>query len=224
MNLEPARYRLRRIFTRPLSVVMNAARSLAEQADFLDLVDEGVVSVGRGSQVCPRVYVYRDPGGAVRGGHVHIGSFCSIGPKVEIFTGGNHRTDWVSTYQFRIQQDLPGAWLDGAPATKGDVTIGNDVWIGMGATILSGVTIGDGAVVAARAVVSRKVRPYAVVAGNPAREVRRRFTDDQVDRLQRIGWWNWQWTRIQEELPYLCSENIDDFLARWESSVDGQHR
>jgi hypothetical protein len=89
MKLEPERFRVRRIFSHPLSVIMTAARSLAEQADFLDLVDEGVVSVGRGSQVCPRVYVYRDPEGTVRGGHVQIGSFCSIGPEVEIFTGGN---------------------------------------------------------------------------------------------------------------------------------------
>ena len=85
----------------------------------------------------------------------------------------------------------------------GDVTLGNDVWIGSGATILSGVTIGDGAVVAAKAVVTRDVRPYSVVAGNPAREVKRRFDEATSERVRAMAWWDWPEDRLRREHPVL---------------------
>jgi acetyltransferase-like isoleucine patch superfamily enzyme len=72
---------------------------------------------------------------------------------------------------------MSGAFQDGHPTTKGDIVIGNDVWIGRGATVLSGVHVANGAVIGAKAVVTQDVRPFAIVVGNPAREVRRRFTD-----------------------------------------------
>src|SRR4051794_6927197 len=81
---------------------------------------------------------------------VSVGAYCSIAPDVEFMIGGNHRVDWVTTFPFRARHGLPGAYEDGAEATKGAVVVGNDVWIGRGAAIMSGVTIGDGAVVGAR--------------------------------------------------------------------------
>ena len=183
---------------------------------FLGLVDQGSVSVGAHSYGAPRVYMSRNPGVGLKGrGSVRIGSFCSIASGVEILTGGNHRTDWVSTFPLNVVFGTDAAWTDGHPTSKGDVNIGNDVWIGFGAKILSGVTIGDGAVVGAASLVSRDVRPYAIVAGNPAREVRRRFSDEHVEELLRIQWWNWPADVIAERIPLLSSDRIDDFLKLW---------
>lgn len=145
---------------------------------------------------------------------VRVGAFVSIAIDVVIGDGGNHRMDWVSTFPFRVAFDLPGAYQDGHPSSKGDVEVGNDVWIGRGARILSGVTIGDGAVVAGYSVVTKDVRPYAIVAGNPAREVRRRFTDAQVAALLRIAWWRWPIESILAAVPQLCSGGVDDFIAQ----------
>jgi len=92
--------------------------------------------------------------------------------------------------------------------------VGSDVWVGHGACILSGIRIGDGAVIGAQAVVSRSVEPYAVVAGNPARQVRLRFSERQVAALLRIRWWDWPYDRIVAELPWLLSPEIDAFIAR----------
>jgi len=77
-----------------------------------------------------------------------IGKFCSIANEVTFILGGNHRTDWVTTYPFpAFSRYFPQALgLVGHPTSKGDLVIGNDVWIGRSAIILSGITIGDGAV------------------------------------------------------------------------------
>jgi hypothetical protein len=109
--------------------------------------------------------------------------------------------------------DLPGAFEDGMPASRGPIIIGNDVWIGRNAMILSGVTVGNGAVVGAEAVVTRDVRPYAVVAGNPAREVRRRFTDEQVDALQELRWWDWPDSGIRDVVHLLNGAPVDELIA-----------
>ena len=97
-----------------------------------------------------------------------IGRYGSIADKVEILLGGNHRTDWGTTYPFSAFRELwPGApRSDEYHTSRGDVTIGHDVWLGSGAIILSGVTIGHGAVVAAHAIVTKDVPAYAIVGGN----------------------------------------------------------
>jgi acetyltransferase-like isoleucine patch superfamily enzyme len=143
---------------------------------------------------------------------VHIGDYCSISGDVEILPGGDHNTHWVSTFPFRIVFGLPGALEDGMPSSRGPVRIGNDVWIGRAAMILPGVTIGDGAVVGARAVVTRDVRPYAVVVGNPAVEVKRRFDDATVDRLLEIKWWEWPESLVRSAVPLLSSSDLSSFL------------
>ncbi|WP_286364297.1 methyltransferase domain-containing protein [Azospirillum sp. B4] len=143
-----------------------------------------------------------------------IGRYCSIADGVTIFLGGNHRPDWVTTYPFNSLQGWDtAAGLDGHPATRGDVTIGNDVWLGDGCVILSGVTIGDGAVVGARAMVTRDVPPYAVVAGNPARVINTRFDPPIVAQLLRVAWWNWPDETVYRLVPRLMSGDIPGFLA-----------
>ena len=95
----------------------------------------------------------------------------------------------------------------------GRIGIGSDVWIGRGATIRAGVRIGDGAVVGTRAVVVQDVRPYAIVAGDPARELRRRFSDEQVAALLEVRWWDWPPERVRSLAGLLCAGDVDGFLA-----------
>jgi len=174
-----------------------------------DQVATGVVTIGRQSYGTPRIHAHRGDKTCVS-----IGAFVSIADEVEIFVGGKHRTDWVSTYPFRIRWGLAGAGSDGHPASRGDVRIGNDVWIARGAKILSGVRVGNGAVVGAFSVVTRDVPAYAVVAGVPAREIRRRFPPEQIVALESIAWWDWPLDRIGEEVSRLSSDGIDDFIDR----------
>lgn len=121
-----------------------------------------------------------------------IGKFCSIAPETRfIMGGGNHRMDG-STYPFNI---FGHGWEIHAPSLeqlplKGDTVVGNDVWIGRRATIMPGVTIGDGAIIGAEAVVVRDVEPYTNVGGNPAREIRRRFSPETIAELLEIRWWD----------------------------------
>jgi chloramphenicol O-acetyltransferase type B len=140
-----------------------------------------------------------------------VGAFCSIATGVQVFLRGDHRGDWVTTFPFSVL--WPSATrFKGHPATKGDVVIGNDVWIGTEALILSGVTIGDGAIVGARAVVTKDVAPYSIVVGNPAREVRKRFNDDTIERLLSVRWWDWSDSMIEEFIPLLLSADVAAFL------------
>jgi len=172
-----------------------------------DEIAAGFLSMGEHSYGCPQII--RFPGDRRQ---VRIGKFCSIAPGVKIFVGGNHNTQWVSTYPFRLMFDLPGKLRDGHPASKGDVVIGSDVWLGYGATIFSGVQIGHGAVIAGQAVVTHDVPPYYIAAGNPARLVRPRFEAAQIQALLQIAWWDWPLERILGEVDGLSQGNIDAFI------------
>ncbi len=143
-----------------------------------------------------------------------IGRFCSLSDKVTIILGGNHRSDWATTYPFpAFKETWPeAAAIAGHPASKGDITIGNDVWIGYGTTILSGITIGNGAVIGAQAVISSDVPAYAVMIGNPAQEIKKRFDDATIERLLQLAWWDWPEEKIRANLPVLCSNRIQQLL------------
>ncbi|MDT8421804.1 MAG: CatB-related O-acetyltransferase [Desulfuromonadales bacterium] len=143
-----------------------------------------------------------------------IGKYCSIASGVVILLGGNHRTDWVTTYPFPALgiRWTEAATIEGHPQSRGDVVIGNDVWLGTDAMILSGVRIGDGAVVAARSVVTRDVPPYGIVAGNPAKLVRTRFDNVRVQALLALRWWDWPDDEVARHLTLLCSPDIDRLL------------
>ena len=161
-------------------------------------------------------YTYGRPGlyYANSGATYHSGNFCSIGDNVTIYLGGNHRSDWVTTYPFgHIFRDTFNTFNGiGHPSTKGDVIIGNDVWIGNNVTIMSGITIGDGAVIANSSHVVKNVEAYSIVGGNPATHIRYRFTKEQIEALLKIQWWNWEDAKINRYVPLLCSGNIDEFI------------
>lgn len=144
---------------------------------------------------------------------VSIGKFCSIAKNVRIITGGIHPTDWISTYPFRNQFNLPGKNRDGMPKTNGDIIVGHDVWIGTGVTILSGVKIGNGAVVATGAVVTKDIPAYAIVGGVPAKVIKYRFTPNQIKDLEMINWYDWHIEKIKDNIHLLSSNSIEEFIS-----------
>ncbi|CQR44685.1 MAG: CatB-related O-acetyltransferase [Thiomonas arsenitoxydans] len=158
------------------------------------------------------------------GAALKIGAFCSLASKVTIFLGGNHRTDWITTYPFGhiFQDELGCRNILGHPSTKGDVIIGNDVWIGSGATIMSGLNIGDGAVLSANACVVKDVPPYHIVGGNPAKSVKQRFDDEIIELLLRLKWWDLPLSNIKNICEKLCSKPDKDLLLDLISSHRSQ--
>lgn len=153
------------------------------------------------------------------GAKLVIGRYGSIADGVEIFLGGNHRLDFVTTYPFGALTELwpEAAGIGGHHVSNGDVTIGHDVWLGSGCVILSGVTIGHGAAVAARAVVTKDVPPYAVVGGNPAKLIRMRFEERIVERLLASRWWDLPRQRIAALVPLLQGADVEAFLRAVEA-------
>lgn len=136
-----------------------------------------------------------------------VGNYCSISGGVKILLGGNHRADWVTTYPFSVFRESAKD-IKGHPVSRGDVVIGHDVWIGIDATILSGVNIGNGAIIGASAIVTRDVPAYSVVAGNPAKVIKQRFSEEDITILQSLKWWHWNDTKLDAAMPYLLSGNI----------------
>ena len=137
-----------------------------------------------------------------------IGKYCSIGSGAIFIMAGNqgHRTDWVSTFPFFYQANIFKESKN--PYEKaGDTIIGNDVWIGSEAMIMSGVTIGSGAIISARAVVSKDVPSYAIVGGNPAQIIKYRFSEEKIEKLLNLKWWDWNEEKIKGNMEFLCSTN-----------------
>ncbi len=146
--------------------------------------------------------------------HLKIGKFCQIAQGVQFITAtANHPMDGISTYPFAIFDPLRFVdYRSSLPSGK-DTIIGNDCWIGREAMILPGASLGNGVIVGARAVVSGSVPDYAIVAGNPAKIIRMRFSDEQIIELNRICWWDWNIEKIEAAIETIESADIAKLSA-----------
>ena len=140
-----------------------------------------------------------------------IGKFCQIATGVEfVMNDANHQMNSLSTFPFYTLE----GWDMDAPAAedkpfKGNTVIGNDVWIGQNAVILPGVNIGDGAIIGANSVVGSNVEPYTIVAGNPAKMIRKRFDDELINLMLRFKWWNKSIDEINGLIPILTCSDLE---------------
>lgn len=127
--------------------------------------------------------------------------------------GANHLTNSLTTYPFAI---FGNGWENAMERKsypqKGNINIGNDVWIGYNATIMAGVTIGDGAIIATNSTVIKDVAPYSIVGGNPAKEIKKRFSDEIIIKLLKLKWWNWDIKEITENIQNLTDDNITKLI------------
>ena len=140
-----------------------------------------------------------------------IGKFCQIAAGVEfIMNGANHQMNALSTFPFYTLEgwDMEPPALVDMPL-KGDTVIGNDDWIGQNAAILPGIHIGDGAIIGANSVVGSNVEPYSIVAGNPAKELRKRFDGELIELLLRFRWWDKSIGEIDSLIPILTCSDIE---------------
>lgn len=140
-----------------------------------------------------------------------IGKFCAIATHVKfIMNGANHKLDGISTYPFPI---FGHGWeaamndLMNLPS-KGDIIIGNDVWIGYDSLIMPGVKIGDGAIIAARSVVVKDIPPYTIAGGNPAVPIKQRFSNEEIEILLSICWWDWEIEKITRNINVIMNGDI----------------
>ena len=144
-----------------------------------------------------------------------IGKFCQIAAGVEfVMNGANHQMNAVSTFPFYTLEgwDMEPPSPSDLPL-KGDTVIGNDVWIGQNAVILPGVHIGDGTIIGANSVVGSDIEPYTIVAGNPAKELRKRFDDELIDLLLKLKWWDKSIDEINDMIPILTCSELDKVKA-----------
>ena len=179
---------------------------------------KGKVFVGRRCSGNPHIY------SNMRSDRVEIGNYCSIGPDVIIIPAQGHipakEYEQLHVSTFPLAALRRDGWKDnyGLPQKKGDfVKIGNDVWIGARAIILPSVVIGDGAIVGAGSVVTHDVPPYSVVAGGPAKILRYRYDEKQIQSLLRIAWWNWDEAKILDNLDFFYGD-VNNFIKRFEKN------
>ena len=144
-----------------------------------------------------------------------IGKFCAIAKDTKfIMNGALHKMSGLSTFPFSI---LGNGWEKVIPKQgdlpyKGDTVVGNDVWLGYDCLIMPGVKIGDGAIIGSKAVVTRDVESYTIVGGNPAKPIRKRFSDEIIAELQKIQWWNWDAEKITKNLENIVGGDIKKLI------------
>lgn len=149
-----------------------------------------------------------------------IGKYCSIATGVKFMLGGTqgHNYNWIAAYPLdHFEEDFDG-YISVPPKAqkrKGDTIIGNDVWLGAESLIMPGIHISDGAVIASRAVVAKNVGPYEIWGGNPAKFIKKRFSDAEIDKLVKIKWWDWDVEAIKRNLRLLRSSQIEQLWHKY---------
>lgn len=140
-----------------------------------------------------------------------IGKFCSIANGVQFMLAGTqgHNYNWIASHPLVGFDDA----FYPAHQWKGNTVIGNDVWLGAETMVMPGVHIGDGAVIATRSLVHKNIGPYEVWGGNPAKLIKKRFSDEDIEKLLQIQWWNWDEATLKQNLTLLRSSNVE---ALWQ--------
>lgn len=174
--------------------------------------DNPDIEIGEFTYGIPDIFVY-DVGVKVK-----IGKYCSIAKDVKILLGGSHPIDTASQFPFYKRKDIFTNASNVKIDKSSDILIGNDVWLGRGAIVLAGVTIGDGAIIGAGAVVSKNIPPYSVAVGCPIKIVRKRMTDEQIEKMLQLKWWNLNPTDINKLIPLMS--NVNYFISEC-SKING---
>ena len=162
-----------------------------------------------------------EPVGGKTVGNVHIGKYCSIAGEVKIFMDKDHNTEVISTYPFGhsrlpFSKKITKPFLPDTPhfvVGYRRTVIGNDVWLGFGATIFRGVHIGDGACIGAFSVITKDIPPYSIAVGY-SRIVRKRFSQEDIDFLMKLKWWDLPDEVVAEIAPFLRLASTD-MLRKW---------
>lgn len=149
-----------------------------------------------------------------------IGKFCSFGQGITIAFWGSHQLGEVTTYPFAFLHGRGWPPVHSIPVDPEDVIIGSDVWIGHNAVIMQGAEICDGAVVGANSIVGGYVDPYSVVVGNPAKEIKTRFSHEEIIMLMDIKWWDWPIEKIKEHLQVISSPDVDKLYQIWKEGIE----
>jgi virginiamycin A acetyltransferase len=145
-----------------------------------------------------------------------IGKFCSIGPNF-LSGWGIHPTSGLSTspmFYSTLKQNGTTLSSNDKIEERKIINIGNDVFIGANVIVLDGVTIGDGAIIGAGAIVSKNIPPYGIAVGSPIQIIRFRFTDNQINKLLKIKWWNFNEEQLKD-IERLFFE-VDKFISKYE--------
>jgi acetyltransferase-like isoleucine patch superfamily enzyme len=181
---------------------------MSSELNFIDLIHKKTpgFSIGKHTYGDLKVRWWGEPN------HLTVGSFCSIAAYVMVYLGGNHTTNFITTFPFAPPwPQHPKSQLS---TGKGSVHIGNDVWLGDQCVVMSGVTVGHGAVIATRAVVTKDVPPYAIVAGNPARVKKFKIPEEYIPDMLAIKWWDWDDKLISSNIPILLNTDIKTFIEK----------
>ncbi|WP_433938690.1 CatB-related O-acetyltransferase [Paenibacillus lautus] len=143
-----------------------------------------------------------------------IGNYVCIASGVIILMGGNHNhhPEWITVYPFVDQ-------IEASYAPKGDTVIESDAWIGMNAMIMPGMTIGEGAIVAAGSVVTKDVPPYSIVGGNPAKEIKKRFADEDIEKLMEMRWYDWEREQIERAAHIFSSSSVHRLYDYYQKEI-----
>lgn len=151
--------------------------------------------------------------------NVEIGKYCCMSSDINIYGSDvTHDYRHTSMYIPYWYKRVLGVEVKGLVPNK--TVIGNDVWIGCNVSVLGGLKIGDGCVIGAGSVVCHDVEPYTIVAGNPAKVLKKRFSDDFITRLLRLSWWNLPTEILRDAADLLNTELNDEVLEKLEKIAD----
>ncbi len=152
-------------------------------------------------------------------GQCVVGAYCAIGGRL-VVRSTNHRTSLLNMQDW-AQKRVIKSDIAVAGDIESDVIIGNAVWIGDSVIVLPGVTIGDGAVVGAGSVVTRSIPAFSVAVGNPARVIKKRFSDEKIELLRTVRWWDWAEEKIvanrtlfETDLTLVSTAELRDLIRK----------